>query len=253
MSNMTVLDVGSGTGFFAFEFEKRGAQVTSIDVPSYADLDIPLQDREQEFSKLMQYYPLANFNIADLDELCYLQFLGPFRFCHERMRSKVARHYSTIYNLASGELKNQQFDLVFLGDILPHLFSPLHALNVVAQLCRDRLIIFQGIDGEYQSEPLMRYLGGQSRQEQEFFAWWSPNNACLEQMLQRLGFHDVYLGSRIEAVYRPIGRVLFPHGVFHARRAKAVSQARPPSSSKKLKPTGLWPPPATAPGYRSKG
>src|SRR5260370_41666629 len=102
------------------------------------------------------------------------------------IKSKNVRHYSTIYNPASGELKNQQFDLVFLGDILPHLFSPLHALNVVAQLCRDRFIIFQGIEEEYQSEPLIRYLGGRSRQEQESVASWASNNACLEHMLQRL-------------------------------------------------------------------
>jgi hypothetical protein len=174
---------------------------------------MPGYNREQEFSEPMKYYPAAN-----LEELCYLQFDGPFRFCHERMRSKVARHYSTIYNLASGELKKQQFDLVFLGDILPHLFSPLHALNALTQLCRDRLIIFQGVGGD-ETEPLMRYIGGRSRQEQYFFAWWSPNRTCIEHVLQRLGFHNVYLDSRIDIVYRPEGRVPFTHGVFHARRA----------------------------------
>src|SRR5882762_9398409 len=39
MTGMQVLDVGSGSGFFAFEFERRGAAVTSVDLPSIASLD----------------------------------------------------------------------------------------------------------------------------------------------------------------------------------------------------------------------
>src|SRR4051794_11145058 len=34
MDGMSVLDVGSASGFWAFEFERRGAQVTSVDLPS---------------------------------------------------------------------------------------------------------------------------------------------------------------------------------------------------------------------------
>jgi tRNA (mo5U34)-methyltransferase len=213
MSNMSVLDVGSATGFFAFEFEKRGANVTSIELPSLADWDMPSgHDSEQTLSELTQYHRAKNF-----EETYYLHLDGPFRFCHERMRSKVARHYSTIYNLASGELKNQKFDLVFLGDILLHLFSPLHALNVVTQLCRHHLIIFQVLSGGDESQPLMLYAGGRSRQG-DSRTWWHPNRACLEQMLQRLGFQNVYLGPRIDTAYRPNGYIS-PHSVIHARRA----------------------------------
>ena len=39
MSEMTALDVGSASGFFAFEFERRGATTTSIEIPSLADWD----------------------------------------------------------------------------------------------------------------------------------------------------------------------------------------------------------------------
>jgi SAM-dependent methyltransferase len=211
MSDMTILDVGSATGFFAFEFEKRGAKVTSVELPSLADWDMPEHDSEQTLSGLTQFHRARN-----LEEAYYLHLDGPFRFCHERMRSKVARHYSTIYNLTSGELKNQQFDLVFLGDILLHLFSPLHALNVVTQLCRHHLIIFQVLPGEDESQPLMVYMGGRSRQGDNR-TWWAPNRACFEEMLQRLGFQDVYLGDRIETAHRPSGGIA-PHSVIHARR-----------------------------------
>jgi hypothetical protein len=52
MHGMTVLDVGSATGFFAFEFERRGARVISVELPSLRDLDrFPGQDVERYFPK----------------------------------------------------------------------------------------------------------------------------------------------------------------------------------------------------------
>src|SRR3990170_7920795 len=53
MRGMTVLDVGSATGFFAFEFEKRGAQVLSVELPSLEALDrFPGQTTEQVVGKI---------------------------------------------------------------------------------------------------------------------------------------------------------------------------------------------------------
>jgi len=40
MRGMTVLDIGSATGFFAFEFEKRGAGVISVELPSLYALEL---------------------------------------------------------------------------------------------------------------------------------------------------------------------------------------------------------------------
>jgi len=50
---MTVLDVGSATGFFAFEFERRGARVISVELPSLRDLDrFPGQDVDSSLRKI---------------------------------------------------------------------------------------------------------------------------------------------------------------------------------------------------------
>src|SRR5205085_7842084 len=46
MHGMTVLDVGSATGFFAFEFERRGANVISVELPSIAEWDMIWSERE---------------------------------------------------------------------------------------------------------------------------------------------------------------------------------------------------------------
>src|SRR4029453_10445970 len=50
MSGQTVLDVGSATGFFAFEFERRGADVVSVELPSIADWDMIWSDRAGRFA-----------------------------------------------------------------------------------------------------------------------------------------------------------------------------------------------------------
>ena len=53
MRGMTVLDVGSATGFFAFEFERRGARVVSTELPSLDDLDrFPGQSVENSLRKI---------------------------------------------------------------------------------------------------------------------------------------------------------------------------------------------------------
>jgi hypothetical protein len=53
MRGMNVLDVGSATGFFAFEFERRGANVVSVEVPSIDGYDrFPFENGQQTLEKL---------------------------------------------------------------------------------------------------------------------------------------------------------------------------------------------------------
>ena len=50
---MRVLDIGTATGFFAFEFARRGAHVTAVDLPSLYALDrFPGQDIEHTLEKI---------------------------------------------------------------------------------------------------------------------------------------------------------------------------------------------------------
>jgi hypothetical protein len=51
MSGMTVLDIGSATGYFAFEFERRGANIISVELPSIADWDMLLGEEKERHSQ----------------------------------------------------------------------------------------------------------------------------------------------------------------------------------------------------------
>src|SRR5215472_7385425 len=53
MTGIRVLDVGPATGFFSFEFERRGASVVALELPSLRDLDrFPGQSVESSLARI---------------------------------------------------------------------------------------------------------------------------------------------------------------------------------------------------------
>ena len=213
MHGMTVLDVGSATGFFAFEFERRGARVVSVELPSLRDLDrFPGQDVDSSLRKIEgMMFPdtldQAKFGRRGFSERDLYWYLleGPFRFCRQQLGSRLERCYSTVYDLTlerTGE--RDGFDLVFLGDVLIHTLYPLKAVAALAPLCRGTLV-FAGVlpDGP-QEPPAMVYIGGDNLEGDEV-AWWHPNLSCLMQMLRKLGFADVEKTGTHRGFLRPSG------------------------------------------------
>jgi len=184
MTGLHVLDVGSATGFFAFEFERRGADVTSVEIPSIEYWDAPNSD---DRDPLIREY-LAEFGVTTVKELQRLHLDGPFEFCQHQLHSRIRRCHSTIYALSPAVLGRPSFDLVFIGDVLLHLISPFGALGAVAPLCADTLVISQDVGNEDERRPLMVYRGGERRGGDTY---WLPNLACLDTMLRRLGFRTI--------------------------------------------------------------
>jgi len=215
MTGLSVLDVGSATGFFAFEFERRGAEVTSVEIPSIEQWDAPKGD---DRDPLMQEY-LAEFGVKTVEELQRLHLDGPFEFCRDRLHSQMRRCHSTIYQLSPAVLGRASFDLVFIGDVLLHLISPFTALGVVAPLCADTLVISQEIGDEDERRPLMIYRGGEMRGGDTY---WLPNLACFEAMLRRLGFRTISVVGYNAGVYRR-DWIPYHRAIIHARKHPAVA------------------------------
>jgi SAM-dependent methyltransferase len=217
MSGMTVLDVGSATGFFAFEFERRGARVISVELPSLRDLDrFPGQDVEGSLRKIEKMGQFASYGYTERDLYWYL-LEGPFRFCRERLGSRVERCYSTIYDLTLERTGVREgFDLVFLGDVLIHTLYPLKALAALAPLCRGQLVFAGVLPEGPQEPPAMIYIGGEDAADDEV-AWWHPNLSCLTQMLRKLGFAQVEDAGFHRGVLYPSGYA-FERVVLRARK-----------------------------------
>jgi tRNA (mo5U34)-methyltransferase len=197
MRGMTALDVGSATGFFAFELERRGAEVTSVDLPSMADWDVIWTDRTVLIPKL-----LARQRVPNIEAWDRTHTHGPFEFCHRLRGSRVRRCLSRIYDLTPAKLGREKFDLIFLGDILGHLFSPLAALNAIAPLCGKELII--SLDLVNTPGVTMWYGGGEER-NQIGRSWFQPNWETLRQMLRRVGFEKIELCGVSRVMLRRTG------------------------------------------------
>ena len=180
-----VLDVGSAAGYFAFEFEKRGAEVVSVELPSLAEWDMISSERAQIITQLMQWLK------AGTPEEAYARHLdGPFRFCHKMLGSKVTRCYSPVYDLTLDKLGGKPFDLIYAGDILLHLFSPLKALDTLSSLCAGQIIVTLDVPFHHADQPYMRFVGLESMATDRR-SWWLMSKFCLESMLKRVGFRTV--------------------------------------------------------------
>jgi tRNA (mo5U34)-methyltransferase len=212
MRGMRVLDVGSATGYFAFEFERRGAEVVSVELPSLSAWDMVSAEREELLARLM-----AAHNAATPEEAYDRHLAGPFRFCQAALGSRVRRCYSSIYDLTLAKVGGEKFDLVYAGDILMHLFSPFKALDVLTGLTRGSLMAtvelpFPGPP----DQPLIAFRGLINGEEGR--TWWMTSRVATEQMLRRLGFAKVGAAGRCSGIVR---RAWFPYWreVIQASRA----------------------------------
>lgn len=216
MAGMKVMDVGSATGFFAYEFEKRGADVTSVELPSLEDWDILSCDRDSLRQKLMAFFK------ASTPEEAYKKHLdGPFQFCHTALNSRVKRCFSPIYDLGQTKIGKTKFDFIYAGDILLHLFSPLKALDVLSELCQGSLMVTIDVPfpGGQENLPMMAYMGGFNR-ETDSRTWWTLSPVCVEQILKRMGFETVQVVGNYSGIIRR-NWIPYSRAVILATRSKS--------------------------------
>jgi len=169
------------------------------------------EDRERTLTELMAYH-----QVSTIEEVHNLHLDAPFEFCRKALNSKIRRYHSTIYDLSAQKLGVDAFDLIFVGDVLLHTFSPLRALVSIAPLCRGTLIISSDLANEGYGQPIMRYIGGEER-SRDNRSWWIPNRSCLEKMLKRLGFKNVAVVGHHTGVRKPEGYV-YDRTIIHATK-----------------------------------
>jgi SAM-dependent methyltransferase len=211
LAGRSVLDVGSATGFFAFEMEKRGGQVVSVELPSLAAWDMVRRERDRIVQGLIE-----RCQATDADHAYHRLLDGPFQFCHRLLKSGVRRHYSSIYDLTPGALGTDGFDLIFLADVFSHLQAPLPALDVLANLCRDRLILACDLVGDPEDRPILQYVAAPDGTVANR-SWWMANFTAVKQMLRTVGFRRVEIGGEFFSTSRALGRRI-RRFVIHAKK-----------------------------------
>ena len=171
-----VLDVGTASGFLTFEMEKRGAEVVSFDRSSSAD---------------WQLVPFGakGFDVAKA-QAAMKTFMDPLRngywLAHRLLNSRARVYYGDIYNIPD---EIGQFDVVFLGMVLPHLREPFYALAQTARLSRDAVIITQQAPKD--QAPIASFIPNARMNPDNassYDAWWVFSEGCFREMLEVLGF-----------------------------------------------------------------
>ena len=194
LDGKSVLDVGPAHGYFAFEFERRGATVATAELPNWAEHDTGPALREE----------FASFG----DQSDYHR--GAFGFAIQARQSRIVRHFCNVYDLTPARVGT--YDLVFCASVLLHLTDPLRALFAIRRVCRDQAIICTGIDitSGLEHEPRAMFIGSASGQ-----AFWLPTITCLERMILAAGFARI---ERVSTFHLKSNDGLFdtPHGTVRA-------------------------------------
>ena len=171
-----VLDVGTASGFLSFEMEKRGAEVVSFDRANVADWQlVPFGAKGFDVAKMQAAMK------GDVDPI-----RNGYWLAHRLLNSRARVYYGDIYNIPD---EIGQFDVVFLGMVLPHLREPFHALAQTARLSRDAVIITQQAPRD--ERPIAYFIPNARMNPenlQSYGAWWVFSEGCFREMLQVLGF-----------------------------------------------------------------
>jgi tRNA (mo5U34)-methyltransferase len=171
---MRALEVGTWDGFWAFEMERRGAEVVAIDLDDERDLDWPPRRRP------------ATFRDSPRGE--------GFRLARELLGSRVERVDCSIYHATPEELGT--FDLVFCGTVLIHLRDQLLALERIANLCNGTFISAEEYDrlSGLVPFPVSRYRADRDSD----VVFWQPSARTWKRMLSSAGFDRVEEQARFK-------------------------------------------------------
>jgi tRNA (mo5U34)-methyltransferase len=191
LDGLRVLEIGTWDGFWAFELERRGAsEVVALDLDDEADLDWPARRRPQQYSDVKRG--------------------DGFRLAKEIRGSKVERVNCSVYHATPEELGT--FDLVFCGSVLVHLRDQLLALERMANLCSNQLILAEEYDRRASLVPFSasRYMADRD----QAVVFWLPSKRTWRKMAWTAGFDRVEqkgtFGMKVKDDFT------VPHVVLHA-------------------------------------
>jgi len=186
MDGMRVLDVGCANGFWAIEFERRGAdEVVAVDVPTWLAKDwSPAYAREY----------LANRSQAERDSIDQLSLRAAFELVVETLgKGRVRREEITVYDIDPHRLGT--FDFVFCASMLMHVRDPVLALHRLRAACHNdgELVLSISSPGMLQTAgdaPIAKFAGAADQCN-----FWQMSPACLRDMLTCCDFELIGAGS----------------------------------------------------------
>ncbi len=173
-----VLDVGPANGFFSFEMERRGAEVTALDLGPEGDWDAvphPYLEPAAVRANLRE-------NVRRVE--------NAFWVAHRVLESKVKLLHGSVYDTPA---LVQPVAIALMGNVLQHLRDPFRAIERVAQVVTDTLIITEAVwdaDETFLASPTMRLIPRADTPHVNH-SWWHVSPALVVEILRLLGFAQV--------------------------------------------------------------
>jgi tRNA (mo5U34)-methyltransferase len=163
-----VLEVGTWDGFWAFELERRGAEVVAIDLDDERELDWPPRRRRPNLSNVRG---------------------DGFRLARELLGSRAERVVVSVYDARPEDLGT--FDMVFCGSVILHLRDQLLALERIAGLVEPGGMFISAEEYEPVTDlvpfPVARFRGDRDAA----VVFWVPSRKAWRAMLRYAGFDRV--------------------------------------------------------------
>jgi tRNA (mo5U34)-methyltransferase len=169
MSGMRALDVGTADGFWAFEMERRGADVVALELPRMRDRDFPAAAKRY-IGEERDAPPGHRFELA-----------------RRALGSSVELVRARVYDLDPTSFGT--FDFVHVGDVLLHLRDSPGGLAAIRSVTSGVAHIADAADarlGGGAHPNLATYHGGWDSN-----IWWTPSLQTLAQMTLDAGFAEV--------------------------------------------------------------
>jgi SAM-dependent methyltransferase len=200
LSGRRVLDVGTFDGFWAFEMERRGAEVVAIDLERIELAEFPPPKRAQ----LEQRREQEGFELG----------IG-FRLAAGAIGSEVRRILCNVYDLTPDAIGGP-VDLAFNGATLTHLRDPVRALERIHDALSPggELLSFEPFSVQLTLRARRR-PSAEFRAASTDYTWWLPNLAGIAAWLRAAAFVDV----RRLAITKPPSMEPARYAAFGARRA----------------------------------
>lgn len=204
-----VLDVGTASGHLCFEMEKRGAEVVAFDLAVDELWDfVPFihQDAEETRAKVKPWLRKLH---------------NGFWLAHAAMGSKAKVCHARVYEPPA---KLGKFDTALLGSILLHLRDPMLALERIADLVTDTIIVTDMTPALYfplrtiDWLPLPQFVRRHLRpgmylqpgglHNEDSMSWWQISPELVMRHLKLMGFatthfqtHRLLLKGRRQRLY----------------------------------------------------
>jgi tRNA (mo5U34)-methyltransferase len=190
LAGKTVLDIGAWDGYFSFAAERLGAaRVLATDSYVWGGAS---------------WGSMAGFELARV-----------------ALDSRVEDRYIDVMDLSPDEVG--MFDVVLFLGVLYHLRHPLLALERVAAVVGELLVVETHVDLTFLRRPAAAfYPGGELAGDET--NWWGPNANAVVAMLRAVGFTSIeIIGGRSAA--RALGHVA--HNLAGVVRSRLSSRPSP--------------------------